>query len=190
MISRLNGIILEKSPPNIVLDVHGVGYELALPLNDFANLPNLNERVQLFTHLIIREEAHLLFGFLDAHTREAFKLLLKVSGVGAKMALMALSTLSADQLAHAIAHEEVKTLCKISGVGKKTAERMILELRGKFGQAAQPLFAPHSAHQDIALALVALGYAEKELVAVLKSLPPDISVNDGIRLALKQLSTH
>ncbi len=189
MIGRLHGVLLEKHAPQIVLDVQGVGYEIDVPLRCFEQLPALGEVVTLHTHLVIREDAHLLFGFLTAAERATFRQLIKVSGIGAKMALAILSTLSQQELAQALATDDVKRLSSVPGVGKKTAERLILELRGKLTSAdTMPTSLLVSAHSDIVQALIALGYQEKPAMAVVETLPADIEVGTGIRLALKQLA--
>ena len=189
MIGRLHGVLLEKHAPQIVLDMQGVGYEIDVPLRCFEQLPALGEVVTLHTHLVIREDAHLLFGFLTAAERATFRQLIKVSGIGAKMALAILSTLSQQELAQALATDDVKRLSSVPGVGKKTAERLILELRGKLTSADTiPTSLLASAHSDIVQALIALGYQEKPAMAVVETLPADIEVGTGIRLALKQLA--
>lgn len=189
MIGRLHGVLLEKHAPQIVLDVQGVGYEIDVPLRCFEQLPALGDVVTLHTHLVIREDAHLLFGFLTAAERATFRQLIKVSGIGAKMALAILSTLSQQELAQALATDDVKRLSSVPGVGKKTAERLILELRGKLTSADSiPTSLLASAHSDIVQALIALGYQEKPAMAVVETLPADIEVGTGIRLALKQLA--
>jgi len=191
MIGRLTGILLEKNPPQILLDVQGVGYELDVPMSTFYNLPGLNEKVVLHTQLIVREDAHLLYGFGTHEERIAFRQLLKISGVGAKLALSVLSGLSLNDLAAAVANKEVGRLTKIPGVGKKTAERLLLELQGKFvisGAMATQGAAAGSASNDIVNALQALGYNEKEADWAAKQLPKDVGVSDGIRQALKLLS--
>ncbi|MDP1996118.1 MAG: Holliday junction branch migration protein RuvA [Gallionella sp.] len=191
MIGRLTGILLEKNPPLFLLDVQGVAYELDVPMSTFYNLPVLHEKVVLHTQLIVREDAHLLYGFLSHEERVAFRLLLKISGVGPKLALSVLSGLSLNDLAIAVASKEAGHLTKSPGVGKKTAERLLLELQGKFAatgaQAAQGAAAA-SAGNDIVNALLALGYNEKEADWAAKQLPKDASVSDGIRQALKLLS--
>ena len=175
MIGRLSGILLEKNPPQILLDVQGVAYELDVPMSTFYNLPVLHEKVVLHTQLIVREDAHLLYGFLSNEERIAFRQLLKISGVGPKLALAVLSGLSLSDLAIAVANKEAGRLTKIPGVGKKTAERLLLELQGKFvatalaGRAADRITA--SAGNDIANALLALGYNEKEADWAVKQLP-------------------
>jgi len=191
MIGRLTGILLEKSPPQILLDVQGVAYELDVPMSTFYNLPVLNEKVVLHTQLIVREDAHLLFGFLSREERVAFRQLLKISGVGPRLALSVLSGLSLDDLVIAVANKEVGRLTRIPGVGKKTAERLLLELQGKFSASAASSVQETtvaSATSDILNALQALGYNEKEAAWAAKQLPEDINVSDGIRQALKLLS--
>ena len=191
MIGRLTGILLEKNPPQILLDVQGVGYELDVPMSTFYNLPALNEKVVLHTQLIVREDAHLLYGFLSNDERVAFRQLLKISGVGPKLALSVLSGLSLNDLASAVANKEAGRLTKIPGVGKKTAERLLLELQGKFvstGASATQGVAITTSGSDIVNALQALGYNEKEADWAAKQLPKDASVSDGIRQALKLLS--
>ena len=191
MIGRLTGILLEKNPPQILLDVQGVAYELDVPMSTFYNLPVLHEKVVLHTQLIVREDAHLLYGFLSNEERIAFRQLLKISGVGPKLALLVLSGLSLNDLAVAVANKEAGRLTKIPGIGKKTAERLLLELQGKFvascADAARNSVAALSGN-DIANALLALGYNEKEADWAVKQLPVDADVSDGIRQALKLLS--
>jgi Holliday junction DNA helicase RuvA len=191
MIGRLSGTLLEKNPPQILLDVQGVGYEVDVPMSTFYNLPALNEKVVLHTQLIVREDAHLLFGFLTHEERIAFRQLLKISGVGPKLALSVLSGLSLGDLAVAVANKDASRLTKIPGVGKKTAERLLLELQGKFaasGASAAAGVTTASAGSDIVNALLALGYNEKEADWAAKQLPKEASVSDGIRQALKLLS--
>ena len=191
MIGRLSGTLLEKNPPQIVLDVQGVGYEVDVPMSTFYNLPALHEKVVLHTQLIVREDAHLLFGFLTHEERVAFRQLLKISGVGPKLALSVLSGLSLGDLAVAVANKDASRLTKIPGVGKKTAERLLLELQGKFavsGVVSASGSAAVSVGSDIVNALLALGYNEKEADWAAKQLPKETGVSDGIRQALKLLS--
>jgi Holliday junction DNA helicase RuvA len=191
LIGRLTGILLEKNPPQILLDVQGVAYELDVPMSTFYNLPALHEKVMLHTQLIVREDAHLLYGFLSNEERVAFRQLLKISGVGPKLALSVLSGLSLHDLAVAVANKEAGRLTKIPGVGKKTAERLLLELQGKFvvtGVNVVQGAAVHSFNNDIMNALQALGYNSKEADWAAKQLAKDTNVSDGIRLALKLLS--
>ncbi len=191
MIGRLTGTLLEKNPPQILLDVQGVAYEIDVPMSTFYNLPVLHEKVVLHTQLIVREDAHLLFGFGSLDERAAFRQLLKISGVGPKLALAVLSGLSLADLALAVANKEAGRLTKIPGVGKKTAERLLLELQGKFAagvaSAARDV-APASSGDDIVNALLALGYNAKEADWAVRQLPKDTDVSDGIRQTLKLLS--
>ena len=190
MIGRLSGTLLEKNPPQILLDVQGVGYEVDVPMSTFYNLPGLNEKVVLLTEFIVREDAHLLFGFLTQEERIAFRQLLKISGVGPKLALSVLSGLSMSDLAMAVANKDATRLTKIPGVGKKTAERLLLELQGKFVAAAGATASVgmEAASNDIVNALLGLGYKDKEAEWAAKQLPKDVCLSDGIRQALKLLS--
>jgi Holliday junction DNA helicase RuvA len=193
MIGRLTGILLEKNPPQILLDVNGVGYEIEVPMSTFYNLPNLGERVVLITHLAVREDGHFLYGFGSEDERATFRQLLKISGIGARTALAVLSGMSVADLASAVTLQESGRLVKVPGIGKKTAERLLLELKDKFAKALPGIsgvaMSPqYAAQSDIVNALLALGYNEKEAAAALKQLPAEISVSDGIRAALKLLS--
>jgi len=190
MIGRLTGNLAEKSPPQVLLDVNGVGYEVDVPMSSFYNLPALGERVTLLTHFIVREDAQLLFGFLTHDERNTFRQLIKISGVGPRMALSILSGLSVAELAQAITQQQAGRLVKVPGIGKKTAERLLLELKGKLGAdlGAPGASINSDAQADIVQALIALGYNEKEAAAALKSLPADVGVSDGIKQALKSLS--
>lgn len=193
MIGRLHGRLLAKQPPSILLDVSGVGYEVDVSMNTFCELPALDAPVTLHIHMAVREDGHFLYGFLTESERTAFRQLIKISGVGARMALAVLSGLNVDELAAAIARQDVACFTRIPGIGKKTAERLLLELKGKLdlvasgagtaGQApvADPL-------QDTIDALVALGYNAREAQSAIKALPAGVSTTDAIRLALKQLS--
>ena len=192
MIGRLSGTLLEKNPPQILLDVGGVGYEVNVPMSTFYNLPKIGEKVALFTQLIVREDAHLLYGFGTEAERATFKQLLKVSGVGPKVGLAVLSGMSVNDLAEAVATQESGRLTRVPGIGKKTAERLLLELKDKLkvdvritvgGEAAKPTSAA-----DILNALMSLGYNEKEALYAIRELPKDVTVSDGIRQALKLLS--
>ncbi len=189
MIGRLTGTLAEKSPPQLLIDVNGVGYEVDVPMSSFYNLPGLGERVTLLTHFIVREDAQILFGFLTHDERQTFRQLIKITGVGPRMALSLLSGLSVSELAQAVARQETARLVKVPGIGKKTAERLLLELKGKLGDAlAAPASVASDAQADILQALIALGYSDREAAAALKSLPADASVSDGIKLALKSLA--
>lgn len=191
MIGRLTGLIAEKNPPQIVLDLNGVGYELDVPMSTFYNLPASGEKVTLLTHFAVREDGHFLYGFLTEAERFAFRQLLKVSGIGARTALSVLSGLSVNDLAAAVAQQELGRLIKVPGIGKKTAERLLLELKGKLADTIGGVSlhaAVDDAKQDISNALLSLGYNEKEAAAAMKQLPADIGTSDGIRAALKLLS--
>lgn len=188
MIGRLTGLLLEKNPPQITLDVHGVGYEIDVPMSTFYNLPAAGERVSLHTHFVVREDGHFLYGFASEGERATFRQLLRISGVGPRMALSLLSGLSVNDLAQAVAMQETGRLTKIPGIGKKTAERLLLELRDKLPKVATVSAAAPDAGSDILNALLALGYSDKEATAAMKQLPADAGVSDGIRQALKLLS--
>lgn len=191
MIGRLSGRLIEKQPPQIIVDVQGLGYELDVPMSTFYNLPGLGESITLFTHLVVREDAHLLYGFGSDDERRAFRQLLKISGVGPKLALSVLSGLSVADLAQTVAMQETGRLTKIPGVGKKTAERLVLELRDKLDHSPSVSAAagsPKANSGDVLNALLALGYNDREAQWALKQIPNDLSVSESIRQALKQLS--
>jgi len=191
MIGKLTGTLLEKNPPEVLLDCQGVGYEVYVPMSTFYNLPALGERVSLLTQFIVREDAQLLYGFATAPERQAFRELIKISGVGPRTALSVLSGMGVTDLAQAVTLQEAGRLVKVPGIGKKTAERLLLELKGKLGadMGATGGGAMHSdAQADILQALLALGYNDKEAAAALKALPADVGVSDGIKLALKSLA--
>jgi Holliday junction DNA helicase RuvA len=189
MIGRLVGRLVSKHPPQVVVDVAGVGYEVDVPMSTFFNLPATGETVTLHTHLAVREDAHVLYGFGSVEERAAFRRLIRISGVGARTALALLSGLSVADLAQAVAVQDSARLTKVPGIGKKTAERLLLELKGKL---AEPLpgaaGTPAGAGADILNALIALGYSEKEALAAVKGLPSGVAVADGIRAALKALA--
>ena len=194
MISQLTGSIIDKQPPLIVIDVNGVGYEVFVSMQTFYGLPATGEKVRVYTQMVVREDAHLLFGFGNTTERETFRLLIKVSGIGAKTALGILSVLSSDDLARAIADEDIKVLSSVPGIGKKTAERLALELRGKLSisgsvsMVTDGLFAAEpDASDDILSTLLALGYNEREAKAACKGLPAGCDVSEGVRLALKNM---
>ena len=190
MIGRLSGTLLEKNPPQLLVDCHGVGYEVGVSMSTFYNLPALGEKVVLLTQQIVREDAQLLYGFGTAEERTVFRQLIKISGIGARMALSILSGMSVAELAQAITLQESGRLTKVPGIGKKTAERLLLELKGKLGaDLGIAGGATHSdATADILNALVALGYSDKEAMLALKQVPAGAGVSDGIKLALKALS--
>ena len=190
MIGRISGILLEKNPPQLLVDCNGVGYEVDVPMSTYYNLPQLGEKVTLFTHQAIREDAHLLFGFGNAAERSVFRQLIKISGVGARTALSILSGMTIADLAQAVTLQEAGRLVKVPGIGKKTAERLLLELKGKLGaDLGAPGGAVHNdAQSDILNALLALGYSDKEALAAIKRMPAGSNVSDGIKFALKALS--
>ncbi|MGV3725381.1 Holliday junction branch migration protein RuvA [Hydrogenophaga sp.] len=191
MIGKLTGTLLEKNPPQILLDCHGVGYEVDVPMSTFYNLPATGEKVALLTHFVVREDAQILYGFGTAAEREAFRQLIKISGVGPRTALSVLSGMSVADLSQAISAQDSGRIIKVPGIGKKTAERLLLELKGKLGAdlnlpGAGP--AQSDVQSDIQQALMALGYSDKDAAAALKALPKDVGVSDGIKLALKALA--
>ena len=191
MIGRLTGILVEKNPPQILLDVQGVAYEVDVPMSTFYNLPAMGERIALFTHLVVREDAHLLFGFGSESERRAFRQLMKISGIGARTALSVLSGLSVAELAQAVTMQDAGRLTKIPGIGKKTAERLLLELKDKLGAdvtTAVGVHRPPPVSSDVLHALGALGYSDKEAIAVVKKLPDGLAVGDAIRQALTLLA--
>jgi holliday junction DNA helicase RuvA len=190
MIGRICGTLAAKQPPQVLVDVNGVGYEIDVPMSTFYNLPAIGEKICLLTHLAIREDAHLLYGFGSETERAAFRELLKVSGIGAKTALSVLSGLSVNDLSVAIAAQEIGRIVKVPGIGKRTAERLLLELKGKpvFSGAMASVPGEAIVSDDVRQALLALGYSEREVTAAMQKLPADLPVSDAIRQALKLLS--
>ena len=191
MIGKLTGQLLEKNPPQILVDCHGVGYEVDVPMSTFYQLPATGQTVSLLTHFVVREDAQILYGFATASEREAFRQLIRISGVGPRTALSVLSGLSVTELAQAVTAQEAGRIVKVPGIGKKTAERLLLELKGKLGADLPALGAASAvgdAAADIQQALMALGYNEKDATAALKALPAGVGVADGIKLALKSLA--
>tara|TARA_R110002049_G_scaffold192797_1_gene361717 strand:+ start:739 stop:1317 length:579 start_codon:yes stop_codon:yes gene_type:complete len=190
MIGRIIGVLAVKQPPQILVDVNGVGYEIDVPMSTFYNLPAVGEKISLLTHQAIREDAHLLYGFGSEIERSAFRELLKVSGIGAKTALSVLSGLSVNDLSVAIAEQEIGRIVKVPGIGKKTAERLLLELKGKpvFAGAIANVAGMSSVSDDVRQALLALGYNDKEATMAMQKLPADLAVSEAIRQALKLLS--
>jgi Holliday junction DNA helicase RuvA len=190
MIGKLTGTLSEKNPPQVLVDCHGVGYEVDVPMSTFFNLPGVGEKVSLLTHFVVREDAQVLFGFGSAGEREVFRQLIRISGVGPRTALAVLSGMSVGDIGQAITQQDASRLVKVPGIGKKTAERLLLELKGKIGadlgHVGSVVVDDHQG--DILQALVALGYSDKEAQAALKSLPKDVSVSDGIKQALKALA--
>ena len=193
MIGRLHGTLVEKNPPQILLDVQGVAYEVDVPMSTFYNLPNLGAMVTLFTHLVVREDAHLLFGFGSDNERRAFRQLIKISGVGARTALSVLSGMSVTELAQTVTMQEPGRLTKIPGIGKKTAERLLLELKDKLGADLTTSVGVNRAApvtSDVLHALLSLGYSDKEALHAVKQLPEGVAVTDGIKQALKLLAKN
>ena len=191
MIGRLAGVLVEKNPPQILVEAAGVGYEMEVPMSTFYNLPASGERVTLLTHLIVREDAHLLFGFGSDAERRTFRQLLKVNGVGARTALAVLSGMSVAELVEAVAAQEAGRLVRIPGIGRKTAERLLLELKGRLGAdvvSGVAVNRPKPVASDVMNALLSLGYSDREAQHAVKELPEGLSVAEGIRQALRSLS--
>jgi holliday junction DNA helicase RuvA len=190
MIGKLTGTLAAKNPPEVLVDCGGVGYEVLVPMSTFYNLPALGDKVALLTHLIVREDAHLLYGFATQDERAGFKQLVKISGVGPRTALSILSGMSVADIAQAVAKQDAARLTKIPGIGKKTAERLLLELKGKLGDALATggVSVSNDNQSDILQALVALGYSDRDAGLALKALPADVGVSEGIKLALKALA--
>jgi holliday junction DNA helicase RuvA len=186
MIGRLSGKLLAKNPPQVLLDVAGVGYEIDVPMSTFYNLPATGEAVTLHTHLIVREDAHVLYGFASLEERSVFRKLIRISGVGARTALSVLSGLSVADLAQAVTLQDTARLTKVPGIGKKTAERLLLELKGKISEVETKPASGSSS--DVVNALIGLGYSEKEALNAVKGLPPGLALTEGIRAALKALA--
>ncbi|HTR09539.1 MAG TPA: Holliday junction branch migration protein RuvA [Paraburkholderia sp.] len=191
MIGRIAGVLLEKNPPHLLIDCNGIGYEVDVPMSTFYNLPGAGEKVVLLTQMIVREDAHLLYGFGTQQERATFRELLKITGIGARMALAVLSGMSVHDLSQAVTLQDSARLTRVPGIGKKTAERLLLELKGKLGAdlgAMAAAASPSDHANDILNALLALGYSEKEALAAIKSVPAGTGVSEGIKLALKMLS--
>ena len=194
MIGHISGTLLEKHPLRILVDVGGIGYELDVPMSTFCELPACGEKINLHTHFAVREDGHFLYGFATGEERAAFRQLIKISGIGARMALAVLSGLSVEELARAITLQEPGRLVKIPGIGKKTAERLLLELRGKLtppdmARHGTPSGTPAAdSRGDILDALLALGYSEREALAAMKEIAESVDVTEGLRLALRQLA--
>ena len=190
MIGRLHGKLIEKTPPQVLVDVGGVGYEVDVPMSTFCSLPAEGSEITLLTHFIVREDAQLLYGFATAAERQTFRALIRISGVGPRIALAVLSGMSTQDLADAVEQGNATLLTRVPGIGKKTADRLVLELKGKLaGNAFAPAGGAASAAQaDILSALMALGYSEREAQASVRALPAEVTVSEGIRLALKALT--
>jgi Holliday junction DNA helicase RuvA len=190
MIGKLTGTLADKNPPQVLVDCHGVGYEVDVPMSTFYNLPGVGEPVSLLTHFVVREDAQILYGFATPGEREACRQLIRISGVGPRTALSVLSGMSVAEIAQAVTAQDAGRLVKVPGIGKKTAERLLLELKGKLGAdlGPQALGARSDSQGDILQALLALGYSDREASAALKALPADIGVSEGIKAALKSLA--
>lgn len=191
MIARISGILLQKAPPTILVDCQGIGYEIDVSMGTFYNLPATGEKITLFTHLLVREDAHLLYGFASQEERDLFRQLIRISGIGARTALSLLSGMSVAEMVQAVTLQDAARFSRIPGIGKKTAERLLLELKGKLGATLEGVgsaAAQGDNMADILNALIALGYSSKEAGAALRQIPADSTVSDGIKLALKSLS--
>ncbi|MBX2847853.1 MAG: Holliday junction branch migration protein RuvA [Acidiferrobacterales bacterium] len=195
MIAWLQGVLLEKQAPLILLNVNGVGYELEAPLSAFYDLPNVGDITTLYVHMVVREDAQLLYAFADQQQRDVFRSLIKVNGVGPKVALAVLSTLSVQELMQCMADDDFNLLCKVPGIGKKTAQRLVVELKDRleknFGDSivvASPGEASKSDRDDATAALESLGYKNKDASRVVRSLGSELSSEEMIREALKILS--
>ncbi len=189
MISRLHGILIEKQPPTVVIDVQGVGYDVDVPMSTFYGLPATGQPVTLFTHLVVREDAHLLFGFATDDERRLFRQLVRITGIGARTALSLLSGMSVDDLYAAVTLQDSARLIKVPGIGKKTAERLLLELKDKLALVPGSVnVAASGASGDALNALLSLGYNDREARAALAKLEPGMVVQDAIRQALRLLS--
>ena len=191
MIGRIQGILVSVHPPRLLVDCQGIGYEVDVPMSTLYQLPQEGQKITLLTHFQVREDAQQLFGFATETEREAFRQLIKISGVGSRTALAVLSGMSVNELAQAIALQEAGRLTQVPGIGKKTAERLCLELKGKLAPdlgIATDKPQALDANSEVLQALLALGYSEKEALLALKQIPPDTSVSDGIRMGLKYLS--
>ena len=185
MIGRLQGRLAAKNPPQVLVDVSGVGYEIDVPMSTFYGLPATGEPVTLYTHLVVREDAHILYGVATLEERATFRQLIRISGIGARTALSVLSGLSVSDLAQAIALQDASRLTRIPGIGRKTAERLLLELKGKMIDVTS---APEERSSDVVNALLALGYSDKEVQAAVRGLAAGLSVAEGIKAALKALA--
>lgn len=191
MIARISGILLQKAPPTILVDCQGIGYEIDVSMGTFYNLPSIGEKITLFTHLAVREDAHLLYGFASQEERDLFRQLIRISGIGARTALSLLSGMSVAEMVQAVTLQDTARFSRIPGIGKKTAERLLLELKGKLGASLEGVgsaAAQGDNMADILNALIALGYSSKEANVALRQIPADSTVSDGIKLALKSLS--
>lgn len=191
MIGRIHGTLITISAPKLLIDCHGVGYEVDVPMSTLYQLPAVGQVITLLTHFHVREDQQQLFGFATDAERNAFRSLIKISGVGARTALAVLSGMSVGELIQAIATQDPGALVRVPGIGKKTAERLLLELKGKLapdlGMTQHPTGKP-DATAEVIQALVSLGYSDKEAHLATRQIPADTSVSDGIKIALKSLS--
>ena len=189
MIGKISGKLIERHPPQVIVDVAGIGYEIDVPMSTFYQLPATGSDVTLYTHLVVREDAHLLYGFASEQERRVFRQLLKITGVGARTALSVLSGMSVSDLYAAVSAQDGARFTKVPGIGKKTAERLLLELKDKLDVTVITTPAPGGGQSsDILNALLALGYNDKEAAWAVNQLPGGSAVADGIRQALKLLS--
>ncbi|CAI8154266.1 Holliday junction branch migration protein RuvA [Pseudidiomarina mangrovi] len=209
MIGQLSGTLIAKHPPEIMIEVNGVGYELQMPMTCLYELPDVGQAVRVITHFVVREDAQLLYGFNTFAERSLFRQLIKAQGVGPKLALTIMSGMTAHQFVHAVTHDDVSSLVKLPGVGRKTAERLVVEMRDRlsnwgsmtpasdampidFGDLRPTLSGPGSARDDAFSALVALGYkpaqADKSVAAAVKALGDDAASEEVIRQALRSLA--
>ncbi len=189
MIGRIKGLLVEKNPPLVAVDVNGITYELDAPMSTIYELPDVGSEVYLYTHLLVREDAHLLFGFISAREREFFRILLKVNGVGAKIAVAILSGLSVDELSDVVQQKDISRISKVPGIGKKTAERLILELRDKLSFVSSgESNSSGGEFEDAVGALVALGYSDRDARNALSKVSGGLTVPELIRQALRILS--
>ncbi|AGF48526.1 holliday junction DNA helicase RuvA [Candidatus Kinetoplastibacterium oncopeltii TCC290E] len=189
MIERITGKLLEKSTNSVCLDVNGICYEIETTSGTINSLPHINEKLTLFTHLLIREDAHILFGFNDHNTRNTFRLLIKTAGIGARTALSVLSTLTVEELSNSILMQEPSILTKVPGIGQRTAERLILELKNKIkSETGLNSTQVPQIHSDLINALVSLGYSCKEAMKIINFVPENLTISESIKYALKLLS--
>jgi holliday junction DNA helicase RuvA len=191
MIGRIQGTLISISAPKLLIDCNGVGYEVDVPMSTLYQLPLIGQQLTLLTHFHVREDQQQLFGFATNAERDAFRSLIKISGVGARTALAVLSGMSVNELVQAITIQEPGTLTRVPGIGKKTAERLLLELKGKLAPdlgLGQNKSSKPDIVSEITQALLALGYSDKEARLAVRQVPADVTVSDGIKLALKSLS--
>lgn len=196
MIGLIRGIILEKQPPQLIVDVQGVGYEIDAPMSTFYQLPDVSQEVKLFTHFVVREDAHHLYGFYTVNERSLFRTLLKVNGVGPRLALTILSSVSPEEFVNLVLSNDTASLVKLPGVGKKTAERLVIEMRDKLAdwQQTSPITSAmtvsnrHNVLQDAISALISLGYKQQEANKVVTKIDDGVAGSeDLIRLALREM---